>query len=152
LKPMPFRTLGGALATGLVVRVYCRECRQHAVPKLPPAALDRCFAGLPFRCRRVVQLWSAVPARICGSRGSLELQPLERIPPNSSIKRMFMFCGRCCWEVHDVREDQPPWSDYPVEATSERCRCPGCGGMVSSQWHGGNATPGTEGYTPRPKV
>ncbi len=64
LKPMPFRTLGEALAAGLVVKVYCRECRRHARPDLPPAALNRCFARPSFRCQRVVQRWPTMAARV----------------------------------------------------------------------------------------
>ena len=151
LKPMPFRTLGEALVAGLVVKVYCPECRRHARPELPSVAHDRCFAKLVFRCRDVVQRWPTMPPRGCKSRGRLQLEPLERIPPNSRIRRVYLSCGRCGWEIHGVREDQPPWYDYPVEGASERYRCPGCGGTVGGQWHGGDATPGTEGYTSRPK-
>ena len=44
-----------------------------------------------------------------------------------------------------MRQDQPPWSDYSSDGASERYRCPGCGGMIGGQWHGGGATPSTEG-------
>jgi DNA-directed RNA polymerase subunit RPC12/RpoP len=79
----------------------------------------------------------------------LELQPQERIPPDSGIKRVLLWCGRCGWEIYDVRQDQPPWSEYPIESVSERYRCPNCSDLVSGHWSGGGTTPGTESYRPR---
>jgi len=146
LKPMPFRTFGEALAAGLVVNVYCRACRRHARPEIPQAALDRCFAKPLFRCRSIVQRWPTMPPQVCGTRGQLELEPPEPITPGSGIKRVFLWCGRCGWEIHDVRQDHPPWTEYPIDHASERYRCPGCGGVVSGQWRGGGTTPWTEGY------
>jgi hypothetical protein len=90
-----------------------------------------------------------MPPRVCGTRGVLELQPQERIPPDSGIKRVLLWCGRCGWEIYDVRQDQPPWSEYPIESVSERYRCPNCSDLVSGHWSGGGTTPGTEGYRPR---
>ena len=108
LKPVPFRTLGEVLAAGLVVKVYCPECRRHAHPELPPVAHDRCFARLVFCCRDVVQRWPTMQPRVCGSRGRLRMEPPERISPNSRIRRVYLSCGRCGWEIHGVPQDQPP--------------------------------------------
>jgi hypothetical protein len=88
LKPMPFRTLGEALAAGLVVKVYCMECRRYARPELPLVAHDRCFAKLLFRCGNAVQRWPTMPRRLCRSRGRLQLEPPERISPSSRIRRV----------------------------------------------------------------
>ncbi len=135
LKGMPFHTLGHVIDAGLVVTVYCPRCRRYARPKVPPSAVERCFATAVFRCQRVVQRWSAVPPEVCRTRGSLALEPVERIAPGSVITRVSLTCSRCGWQISDVREDRLPWRDHPIDSSTERYRCPGCGGVVVGQWH-----------------
>jgi hypothetical protein len=74
---------------------------------------------------------------VCGSLGSVEIEPSVLLPVGGKDTLAFLSCSTCLpsWEIKYVPIDKPPWSVVDREG-SDRFRCPGCGKAVAWRIHG----------------
>ena len=80
---------------------------------------------------------------VCGSPGSVEIEPFVLLPVGGADTLAFLSCSTCLpsWEIKYVPIDKPPWSVVNREG-SDRFRCPGCGKAVAWRIHEPSWRPG----------
>jgi len=131
LRPMPFTTFGELPALGLALSVHCPGC--HA--KVPVEIGDRLarhrWGRVRFTCSR-----TRYTGNPCRSRGHLYLKPVEEMAPDEPFVSMECGCDITPWFANGVHLGRPPWSTAPIDASTERYRCPACGGQVRTTFHG----------------
>jgi hypothetical protein len=119
LLPLAFTTFGGIAALGFKATVYCSRCYEHR--PIDPAAehlRDRCFATTRFRCTKI-----RYTGNVCGSPGSVEIEPSLLLPIGGEDTLAFLSCSTCLpsWEINYVPIDKPPWSDNSQTSQSGLC-------------------------------
>jgi hypothetical protein len=102
LHPLPFTTFGEITALGFKATVYCSPCYEHR--SIDPAAehlRDRCFATTRFRCIKI-----RYTGAVCGSPGSVEIEPFLLLPVGGEDTLAFLSCGTCLppWEISADRQ------------------------------------------------
>ena len=90
----------------------------------------RCFATTRFRCTEI-----RYTGNVCGSLGSVEIEPSVLLPVGGEDTLAFLSCSTCLCEIKYVPIDKPPWSVVNREG-SDRFKCPGCGKAVAWRIHG----------------
>ena len=133
LLRLPFATFGELAALGLKATIYCSNCYEHR--PIDPAAQhlrDRCFATTRFRCTK-----TRYTGAVCGSSGSVEIEPCVLLPVGGKDTLAFLYCSTCLpsWEINHVPIDRPPWSVVNRNG-NDRFRCPGCRKAVAWCIHG----------------
>ena len=133
LRPLPFMTFGEIAALGYRATVYCSRCYEHRPIEASADHLrDRCFATTRFRCTKI-----RYTGAVCGSSGSVEIEPSVLLPVGGEDTLAFLSCGTCLpsWEIKHVPIDRAPWSVVNREG-NDRFKCPGCGKAVAWRIHG----------------
>jgi hypothetical protein len=136
LKPMPFTTFGELPALGLALSVYCPDCYAKVPMEISDRLAPRRWGRVRFTCSR-----TRYTGNPCRMRGYLYLEPLEPIAPDEPFVSMECGCRITPWFAERVQLDRPPWSSVPIDARTERYRCPGCGGQVRATFHSGGPSP-----------
>ena len=133
LRALPFKTFGEIAALGFKATVYCSRCYEHRPIDLAAKHLcERCFATTRFRCTKIRYTGS-----VCGSSGSVEIEPFVLLPVGGEDTLAFLFCGTCLpsWEIKHVPIDRAPWSVVNHKG-NDRFKCPGCRKAVAWRIHG----------------
>ena len=103
----------------------------HRLPRASPKDGDRCFATTRFRCTKI-----RYTGNVCGSPGSVEIEPSVLLPVGGKNTLAFLSCSTCLssWEINYVPIDQP-WSVVNHKG-DDRFKCPGCRKAVAWRIHG----------------
>lgn len=130
LRPMPFRLFGELPRAGLALQVWCSRCKTSKRVKIDDRMARRCFGRLRFTC-------SSQPHEgdKCGGLGHPHVVPMAQI--EKGLAFVSLNCPRCVppWSASPVILWKTPWVTAPLDAKTERYRCPGCGGQVVATFH-----------------
>jgi hypothetical protein len=80
------------VATGIyrLVEVPGRRAIRSAADRLLGIQRDRCFATTRFRCTKI-----RYTGAVCGSPGSVEIEPSVLLPVGGEDTLAFLSCGTC---------------------------------------------------------
>jgi len=153
---LPFTTFDEIAALGLEVEINCPACRHRA--KADPRS-DRLrgkrFVDVRFRCRQMVQRWTAHPAACCDTLGHLCILPApgKVILPRQAILYAHVACGSCVphWAILQAPRQDPVWKPVWDRMANKRNRlaCPGCNDPLITSWQGQDGIPYTDGWRRR---
>lgn len=131
LRPMPFTTFGDLTRASLVLEVWCSSCKNSR-----PVTISERIAGRPFGSVRFVCQGPRHNGQPCGGLGHPHIIPLQVAGPSMDFASLN--CPRCVppWSASPVHFALPPWINAPIDITTERYRCPACGGQVRATFHG----------------
>lgn len=130
LKPMPFATFGELPALGLQLKIWCSGCKSLRPLEIGDRLAPHRFGRVRFTCSA-----QRYDGAVCGGLGHPHVEPA--IPVNRSEAFVSLSCGRChpAWRANGVQLERLPWSGAPIDAGTERYRCPACGGKVQATFH-----------------
>lgn len=131
LRPMPFSTYRELPALGLALEAWCSTCKSSR-----PVPVGEGWASSPFGRLRFTCSAPRHDGKACKGLGHPHIAPLAPIERGAAF--VSLNCPRCVppWSANPVALDRPPWSTAPIDARSERYRCPACGGQVRATFHG----------------
>jgi DNA-directed RNA polymerase subunit RPC12/RpoP len=153
---LPYTTFDEIAATGLEVEIYCPRCHHEVMVDLASPQLRRKhFVDVRFRCHRMVQRWTAEPAKRCESLGTLTIKPPadKMNGPGHSILHAYIGCGNCvpAWSIAQARRDDRSAVEaiWDQESPRNRLGCPRCHHKLVTSWSGNDGIPFTDGWKRR---
>lgn len=139
LVTLPFTTFGSIGDASWNAEVHCPSCHRRVQLGNTDSLRPRLAFHARFRCTG-----SRYNGLVCGSLGHLRIRPPERIPANSTIQHFELLCGDPpAWSIVEIQPGVAPW---PALQEHQRFACPVCRLAAQRTWHGGSASPFSDGY------